>query len=403
LPAKAYLQSVNFIGNIYLISSFKLIFLMKQLLIIIFLLVLSNTIFSQEIKYSDGNNSWNADSLGNHRVLIGFSGTGNIAKVVIPWRRRDEHAEQKRIIVEDAKTQQRILNVKAININRESGEIYFEPTSGSGDYYVYYMPYKNEGRSNYPRGVYLKPDTTVSSTWLNAINSNSNIPQATVKEFQSINAFNSFYPMEIIATKAETDALLQKNTNTSYLVFPEDRMHPIKMTSDLPQRWVENGVQQSFSDTALKGENFSFQLGIYALKDLQNMQIKFSDLVASNGNKISSKNISCLNTDGVSYDDKPVHFTVNVPAKKVQAMWCLVDVPQNIAAGLYRGKATVTSDENMATEIELHILISNEVAKNKGVNEPWKMTRLNWLNSDLAQENTGDKAIHTFKSGRENY
>jgi hypothetical protein len=119
--------------------------------------------------------------------------------------------------VEDAKTQQRILNVKAVNISRESGEIYFEPTSGSGDYHVYYMPYKNEGRSNYPRGVYLKPDTTASSTWLNAINSNNNIPQATVEEFQSINAFNSFYPMEITATKAETDALLQKCA--SYLVF----------------------------------------------------------------------------------------------------------------------------------------------------------------------------------------
>jgi hypothetical protein len=361
---------------------------MKRLLLFICLLAIGNAILAQEIKYTNENNSWNADSLGNHRVLMTFNGTGNIAKVVIPWRRRDEQPDLKRIIVEDVKTQQRVLNVEAVNINRESGEIYFEPTSGSGDYYVYYMPYRNEGRSNYPKGVYLKPDTTASAEWLNKIGSPGNIPAATVKEFQSINAFNSFYPMEIIATQTETNSLIQKNANASYLVFPEDRMHPIKMTNDLPQRWIREGVQKSFTDTTSKGENFSFQLGVYALKDLQNIQIQFSDLVASNGNKISAKNISCLNTDGLSYDDKPIHFTVNVPAKKVQAMWCLIDVPQNIAAGQYHGKATVTSDGNKSTEVQLNIYVDNTIAKNNGIDEPWKMTRLKWLNSDLAQDNT---------------
>ena len=72
---------------------------MKQLLTFIYFLALSNIIFGQEIKYTNGNNNWNADSLGNHRVLIAFNGTGNIAKVLIPWRRRDAHPEQKRIIV----------------------------------------------------------------------------------------------------------------------------------------------------------------------------------------------------------------------------------------------------------------------------------------------------------------
>ena len=359
--------------------------------------MICNSLFAQEIKYTDADNNWNADSLGNHRVVVHVNDTGVVAKAIVEWRRRDENPEQKRIIVQDAKTQQRILNVSAVNINRESGEVYFEPTSGSGIYYIYYMPYKNEGRSNYPKGVYLKPDTTASAEWLNAIKSKQNIETATVEEIQSINAFNSFYPMEIIATKKESDSLLHQNTSAPYLVFPEDRLHSIKMTNDLPQRWIQKGVQKSFTDTALKDENFAYQLGVYALKDLQNVQVKFTDLVSSNGDKITAQNISCLNTDGTSYNSKPLHFTVNVSANKIQPMWCLVDVPQQIAAGLYHGKATVTADNNPSTEIELNIFVSNETAKNNGVDEPWKMTRLKWLNSTMAQENTVIKPYTPLK------
>ncbi len=363
---------------------------MNRYLILFFVLIFFGlTSFAQnEINYSNGNNSWNPDSLGNHRAVIEFNGIGKIAKAIIPWRRRDNNPQDKRIIVEDAKTQQKILNVKSAMLNREYGEIYFEPVSGSATYYVYYMPYKNEGRSNYPKGVYLKPENTASEEWLNSINANKDIPSANVKEIQSINEFNSFYPMEVIATKGETDQLVDQNKDQSFLIFSEDRMHPIKMTDDLPQRWIQKGVRKTFSDTVAKGENFSFQLGVWALKDIDDVKIKFTDLIASNGNKIPAQNIFCINTDGTSYDDKPLHFKVNVSAGKVQAMWCGIDVPVNISAGTYKGKAIISSHKGEAKEIQLAVSVSNNTALNGGINEPWKMTRLKWLNSTLAQDNT---------------
>ncbi|MEP6927484.1 MAG: glycoside hydrolase domain-containing protein [Ginsengibacter sp.] len=341
-----------------------------------------------EINYGSGNNSWNPDSLGNHRAVVEFNGTGKIAKAIIPWRRRDEDPQNKRIIVEDAKTQQKILNVKSATLNREYGEIYFDPASGKGTYYVYYMPYKNEGRSNYPKGVYLKPENTASEEWLSSIDANKNIPLAEIKEIQSINEFNSFYPMEVIATKDETDKLINQNKNESFLVFPEDRMHPIKMTVDLPQRWIEKGIQKTFSDTAAKGEDFTFQLGVWAFIKTDDVKIKFTDLVSSGGNKISSKSIFCINTDGTSYDDKPLHFTVDVPVGKVLAMWCGIDVPVNISAGTYSGKATISSNTGETKEVQLLLTVSNKIVINRGINEPWKMTRLKWLNSTMAQDNT---------------
>src|SRR5690242_10399245 len=174
---------------------------MKIKLVLFFFLLTGFSAFSQNIPRTNCNDCWNPDSLGNHRAVVQFSGTGKVAKVMIPWRRRDYHPELKRIIVEDAKTHQKVSNVKTFVLDRESGEIAFQPVSGSGIYYVYYMPYKNEGRSNYPKGIYLKPENTASEEWLHSFENEKNIHSAKVTEFQSINAFNSFDPMEIIATK----------------------------------------------------------------------------------------------------------------------------------------------------------------------------------------------------------
>jgi hypothetical protein len=362
---------------------------MQKHSLVFILLLFSTTLFAQKIPYTNCTNCWNADSLGNHRAVIEFNETGNVAKANIPWRRRDYHPELKRIIVQDAKTGKKIMNIKAGTVNREYGEIYFEPVAGKGIYYVYYMPYKNEGRSNYPKGVYLKPDTTASNEWLNLLSANNNIPVATIKEIQSIDSFNNFYPMEVISTKNETDQLIQKNKSEAFLIFPEDRLHSIRMENDLPERWIEKKRSSLFVDSGMKGENFAYQLGIYALQDIKNITVIFSDLKSSNGAIISAKNMSCLNLAGINYEGKPMHEVLDIGKGKVQPLWCLVDISENIPAGKYTGKVVVKSGNNSASkEIKIELLVTNEMAKNNGVNEPWKMTRLKWLNSTMAQENT---------------
>lgn len=354
-------------------------------ILIICLCIFSIPLAAQQIKYTDGNDSWNPNLLGNHRVVVEFTGKDNVAKTTIEWRRRDENPELKKIIVQDASGKE-ILNTKTENINRENGTIYFEPVSGKGKYYVYYMPYIDEGDANYPKGVYAKPDSKADATWLSKIKTNLK-DNCTVTEIQSVNAFNSFYPMEVIATAAETKDIIAKNSGNSFLVFPEDRLYSIRMKNDLPQRWIQKGVQSSFADTAMKGEYLAFQLGVYALENLNNVKVQFSDLKNESGAVISSKNINCINTDGVRYDGSPFAATVSVSKGKVQAMWCGVDVPETAVAGTYTGKATVIAD-GKSKEITLQIKVTNEVTKNGGIDSPEKMTRLKWLNSTLAQENT---------------
>jgi hypothetical protein len=170
--------------------------LLSRILIICFISI--SIPLTAQIKYSDGNDSWNPNQLGNHRAVIAFSGSGNVAKTTIEWRRRDTNPELKKIIVQDASGKE-IQNIKTENINRENGTIFFEPISGKGTYYVYYMPYVDEGTANYPKGIYQKPENKADAQWLSKIKNNFK-DNATVTEIQSVNAFNSFYPMEVIAT-----------------------------------------------------------------------------------------------------------------------------------------------------------------------------------------------------------
>lgn len=362
---------------------------MKKLSLVLGFLLLTFFAFSQNIPRRNCNDCWNRDSLGNHRVVVEFNGTGNDAAVNIEWRRRDLHPDLKKIIVEDAKTHRQILNVKTGLITREKGEIYFEPVSGKGMYYLYYMPYKNAASKNYPQSVYLKPENTASSEWLHEVVKNKKPSKAVVKEIQSINELNSYDPMEIIATKKETASLIQKHAKDAFLVFPENRLYSIRMKNDLPKRWIEKGIKSSFSDTALRGENFAYQLGVYALEDLQNVSVRFSDLNAGTGKVIPSKDMTCLNTTGIYYTGQPMAKKVDIKKGEVQPMWCLINIPENVPSGKYSGKIYVTTDPiTLPKEISINLVVKNEVAKDHGVNEPWKMTRLTWLNSTMAQENT---------------
>ena len=44
-------------------------------------------------------------------------------------------------------------------------------------------------------------------------------------------------------------------------MFPEDRHYPIRMTEELPLRWIRRGPSSVFAGEALRGEFYAFQLG----------------------------------------------------------------------------------------------------------------------------------------------
>ena len=378
-----YLFSINTL-TMRLIQIDKLIFFCLVYLC-------STALLFAQIKYSSADNAWDANIYGNHRAVVLYSGPG-VAKAVIEWRRRDKNPQEKNILVVDARTNERILNVKAENIQRETGTVYFEAVSGPGEYYIYYLPYLDEGpQAYYPKGRYAQPENTAEEKWFASIPAQTKT-NCRLEEIQSVDAFNSFYPMEVIATDRETAALKAKHTGKAFLVFPEDRLHAIRMSDDLPQRWISRGPRTVYTGEAMKGEFFTFQLGVFALQNLTDVQVEFTDLSAGNNHILSRQQLSCLNLIGTTYDAKPFTASINISQGKVQALWCGIDIPVQLNTATYQGKAVVKAN-GFSTEITLRITVTDQVAAQGGIDLPHTMTRLKWLNSTLTQENS---LIHPY-------
>jgi len=365
--------------------------MIKRFLCLFLLLSACSACFAQELKYVVKNNDWDPDSLGTHRVVLSVANPSQkVAKTLIAWRRNDLHPEQKQVIVVDSASGERITNIGFGGITREACILYFEPKPQDTKYFVYYLPYSIDRKSNYPNAKYVPAAGTASGDWLKLTADTSNVTKANVDCIEEVNAMNSFYPMEVIATAAEVTDLIHRNAGRSYLVFPEDRLHSIRMKHDLPQRWIINDASSIFTGEAKKGENYAYQLGIYPVsKNLNDVKLNFSDLKSESGHVISAKFMSCLNNSGTDFKgQKLTKLIVNVAKGDVQALWCLVNIPATAAPGIYRGTVTVSAKNAENNVVGIAIKVDNEIAVKGGVNEPWKQTRLTWLNSTLAQSNT---------------
>lgn len=333
-----------------------------------------------------GTGQWDADSLGNHRVLLRVDQAAEAVLARIPWRRRDAAPEKKAVIVVDEQTGARIANVQVRSVTRALGEVVFEPVSGPGRYFVYYLPYFSTGSRNYPKGAYRPPEETADPAWLAGLGT---LPEATLEQFQSIDAFNSFYPMEVIATTEEVHALVAEHRNRDFLLFPEDRTRSIRMTRDLPCHWVRQGLKTAFQGEADRFEYYTFQVGVFAARNrLNGLSVDFSALEGPGGARIDKAALTCFNTEGRDWIGRPFRKTIAIDQGRVQALWMGVDVPRNAAPGLYRGRVTVSAAGMKPETVEIALTVSAQLREDRGDDEMWRLSRLRWLNSRLADDNS---------------
>ena len=215
-----------------------------------------------------GENYWTPDTLGNHRAIVSVNTPASVAEAYIPWRRRDANPEQKGIIVINVSTGKAVDNVLPVEINREYGRIRFDASGNAGDYYVYYLPYHTSG-GPYPKVNYPQQPDKADPQWKATCKATpaGKAVQAKLVRFESLGSFNSFYPMEIIATAQEKQALIDANSNKPFLLLPEDRKYPIRMFDDLSYRQVTQGATGEFFGEADLNEYYVLQLGLWAFKN----------------------------------------------------------------------------------------------------------------------------------------
>jgi hypothetical protein len=345
---------------------------------------------AEDVPYGVGD--W-PESLGNHRARVRVEQKVDAVWVRIPWRRRDASPQRKEILVIDAATGKRVENVLRVEVNRQYGDLLFQPATAPGDYFIYYMPYKTEGSLWFPTTVYLPPSDMAQPAW--TVSSRTTVgrvregktdglPAARVLEIQSINSFHRFDPMEIVASESEVKELVASHPKQPFLLFPEDRKYPIRMIDELPLRWVRRGPGDSFAGDACRGEFFAFQIGLYAPhQPVEEVAADFSELIAGASGTIPASAIRCINLGGTDWLGRPLRKTVNVSQGKVQALWFGVAVPKDALPGKYRGTVTIRAKDASAVPVKLTINVVDKVLEDAGDGELWRHSRLRWLDSTI--------------------
>ena len=364
---------------------------MKQLLFTLFCLFAYSSLQAQAVPTDElyGVGIWNADSLGNHRVIVAVDKPADAVLATIDWRRRDLNPEAKNLIVVDAATGERITNVCRFTIDRERGEVVFQPQTVPGEYYIYYLKNVMSGSPYYPTVNYPAFENTASADWVkkNKLSGKKApaLPAAKVVQFQAINELNSFYPMEVIATSNETARLLKEHPGEKYILFTEDRKFPIRMTTDIPYKWIADNRHDFFNGQADKGEYYVFQLGVWAARsNVENLHVDFSALTnKATGEQIPASSFTCFNTEGTDVTGTVFEKNCSVDKGKVQALWVGTQLPEHLSAGTYQGTVTVSAANAESKTVQVSLNVSENVIANHGDNEPWRHSRLRWLNSQI--------------------
>ena len=351
------------------------------------------------VKYSTVVTAWEA-GLGNHRALVTVSKSSEAVRLNFNWRRHDASPEKRQFLIVNAKSGDTIANIHRLEVNNEKCELVFGPVK-KGMYHFYYLPFKPDNEWGFYRYGYLEKEKPANADWiakkrLKNPKKLGKLPIAICSEIQARTEFDSFYPMEVTATEIELKRFI-KSSDSDYIAVVEDRENPIKMRAHIPYKWVGNGMKSQFEGHAQRNEYYAFQVGVFASKkELKNVQLKFNDLKSKEGALMKGNLFTCFNTTGIDPYGKSFTKQVDVPQGKVQALWVGTDISEHIKPGTYVGKVTVKANNQPDKEIQIKLHISAKTIVNRGDDEPWRHSRLRWLNSTIGIDNKATKPYRTI-------
>jgi hypothetical protein len=155
------------------------------------------------------------------------------------------------------------------------------------------------------------------------------------------------------------------------------------MRRDIPLKWIGDSIRNTFMGKAQRNEYYAFQLGLFASeKEIRHVKMEFSDLLSKKA-RIPASGITCFNISGIDPDGKAFQKDLSIPEGQVQALWIGIDVPENIDPGLFEGSVRVIPQNADPVEMKIKLEVLNQVLKDRGDSEPWRHSRLRWLNSTL--------------------
>jgi len=160
------------------------------------------------------------------------------------------------------------------------------------------------------------------------------------------------------------------------------------MRNEIPLKWVQDPNLNHFKGEALRNEYYAFQVGVYASRsDLLDLQVTFRELEGPGKVVLGTGKLTCFNTGGVDTYGNHFKKEVNVKEGRVQALWMGVDIPGDIPSGTYEGKILIGPRDSEKQEVTVELKIRNGRLEDRGDAEPWRHSRLRWLNSTVGVDN----------------
>ncbi|MEU6003894.1 glycoside hydrolase domain-containing protein [Streptomyces sp. NPDC047197] len=331
-----------------------------------------------------GIGSWDSDVYGNHRLLVRADTTDCTAPAVaaeLPWRRQDMGTGAVDVIVVGP-SGERVRNTVAVEVTDETGRIAFEPADGPGTYAVHYLPYAHTGKPYYPQAAYRPATQTADPGWvhrcgLHGADGWEKLPRAEAFGYEAASAVDSFAPLGFAATADERARLQQAYAKEQFLLFGEDRAHPLGRYQRLPARWALATPFAPLDVTADRGEFYAVQVGVYAFQGLTDVVGEIRGLPFA---------VRCLSTGGIDARGRAFERRVTVDGGRAGALWFGAQIPEDAQPGLYEGEIAVRAPGAPERVLPLRLTVGPDLVADGGAGEPWRLARLGWLDSALAQD-----------------
>lgn len=183
----------------------------------------------------------------------------------------------------------------------------------------------------------------------------------------------------------ETDPLMepqeqQKYLNTwgaeGWLLAAEDRACPLHDPQRLPGRWLTRENPLELCGAARPGECYAFQLALYAPEGLGPVALSWTGF---------GDRLHCINAGGTDCMGRPLHRTIAAAPGRVQPLWFYLTLPEDFH-GEIRGEILVTPQGKAPRTAAVRLQVEGELLPRHGDDEPWRHSRLRWLDSTIAQD-----------------
>jgi hypothetical protein len=189
-------------------------------------------------------------------------------------------------------------------------------------------------------------------------------------------------------------------------LFGEDRQLAIR-NAVIPAHWFDNGAKhfQQFCGVARPGEFYVYQVGVVAGEQNPPLDcgVIFESLKGATGVVLSGTDYRNARKGERQLLSEPIRIHAGMPLwDPVKPVWIGLQIPEDSAPGTYVGhvrfhKSVLPSSidailgvdpDRLFGELTFSIRVEGAPLKESGTDDPWRLSRLKWLDSRIGMSDT---------------